>query len=590
MAADHLSSQLQGLLMRPPARTDSIADILAPGTGYAHSRTFLGRNTPDGTDTEHGVILPINGYVSDNEMRELTASGEIDDPKIYMADDQKAAMKELQDYQRKGVQLTLFNPNEELQTIRNQRTQAAAQGIPLVRSTVAVSSGVNNSPAFTEGAVTDMFPGTADPSTIVKKSGTRGNTSVATGVGVDAVNLSRRLATHGRDSAISALANSGLPIEILRDAMGNSTLNFVTHATPKGTPLTVDDEVALKREPLGIYYPHSGDIKLRGLPTDMKAEGLNFDPGKAGTGYSTQNLTGHNRVGSNPYGFPRVMLHELGHKLDYRMHDVEARSGWGDVFKLHVNTRPDASGEWEPDPRTEGVADAISFRYRSLRDGGYLRKDVREGDFSHISDYGNYASSHYLRRTPLHGGGPEDKFSPLDRAVYIATRAHAEKTGEIFHIKPNDAGQYDEKGKFEYLHRLVSTSPHAAAALTQHRSGVSGELDSGPLRAALQAMNSYRVERLRTHGFNAPHPQLPGLEDPVSDETYRDLPVPTTKSVSKASFNGHANMPFLSPNLPSDHGLRDQKEFADFASHLSSQFEANRLKDLSGDNDDDEDY
>ena len=128
---------------------------------------------------------------------------------------------------------------------------------------------------------------------------------------------------------------------------------------------------------------------------------------------------------------PVWMAHELGHTADFKeLPNADNR----DFLQKHSPERRSENFP-TPDPRLEGVAD------------GFMDKHV----------WGNKGYEHQTKTS--YGMGVKD-WSPIDTAIYHATRAHSSATGE--NLAVDYSGDHPEG---EFLHKLVSRGPHAMKAL-----------------------------------------------------------------------------------------------------------------------------
>jgi len=183
-----------------------------------------------------------------------------------------------------------------------------------------------------------------------------------------------------------------------------------------------------------------------------------------------------------------VLLHELGHRADFRAADAEKpvqRSvpehvDLRNVEAVHLND------PFAPHPRVEGFADGFADRH---------------------SEYG---------KTP---SGYEDFWkSPRDNAIYTATRAHTVNTGE--RVTGNSAG--------EYMYRMLATSPHAREALA-------GTKGNEQVKVALNSAKDYAD----TRALSIQHP-LP-LKDSKGHQigrtiVTRDIPEHVSGGLSHDQF------------------------------------------------------
>lgn len=171
----------------------------------------------------------------------------------------------------------------------------------------------------------------------------------------------------------------------------------------------------------GIYQPHTGDIVVRNSYKD------------------------------------KVLLHELGHRADWRSMDAEGyRKGESGEDTSARWRRPVAGGSSslftnnetpDADPRSEGIADGFYDRYGDRQSENETLSDLAQ-DYEYLGDRHSSYSTNY------------QNWSPLGRAVYGSARAHFQQTGE----------NPPAKNVNEYMFQMMATSPHARNALRDHRS------------------------------------------------------------------------------------------------------------------------
>jgi hypothetical protein len=159
-----------------------------------------------------------------------------------------------------------------------------------------------------------------------------------------------------------------------------------------------------------------------------------------------------------------TFVHEMGH----RQHLGTMKSY--DPLTNHPNFT-------FPDPLKEGVADAYVDRF-----GGSQSPQVREMS-KDVEDTGRkFPSYQYTGYSTDPDRAEARNWTPADRAVYAATRAHASETGEnvlysegLSHpMEYQKAADRTSNAKIDAtLHTLLSAGPHAAQALRQ--TGLKGE-------------------------------------------------------------------------------------------------------------------
>ena len=128
---------------------------------------------------------------------------------------------------------------------------------------------------------------------------------------------------------------------------------------------------------------------------------------------------------------PVWMTHELGHAADAK---ELPNSNTRDFLQKHTPERRSENFP-TPDPRLEGVADGFMDKHTGTTKG-----------------YEHQTQTSY-------GKGVKD-WSPVDTAIYHATRAHSAATGE--NLAVDYSGDHPEG---EFLHKLTSRGPHAMEAL-----------------------------------------------------------------------------------------------------------------------------
>ena len=190
---------------------------------------------------------------------------------------------------------------------------------------------------------------------------------------------------------------------------------------------------------------------------------------------------------------PFTLIHELGHRADYRSHLAEGLS----------SPAPRVPALTHPNPRLEGIADGFYDRYSA--------RHVGTGNFSHITNTGGYT-------TGYRGHTKEGRtWSDSDRAIYAAARAHFAETGENPTV-PSKApdGVSVLNNTDEYLHMMQRTSPHARKALMEndHLTETHGPLWS----AAQNASRRYLADRKVGTQLSL----IPGMEKDIYDDPYAD--------------------------------------------------------------------
>jgi hypothetical protein len=185
----------------------------------------------------------------------------------------------------------------------------------------------------------------------------------------------------------------------VRGAMHNSRMPTELISALKGRTTTTD----YIKGAGGFYAPDTGEVWARSFYRPGETDGLPTRVDDA------------------------TILHELGHRADFRSQGFEGPKGFR-------RPRLVDSG---PEPQFEGVADGLADRWSSYPP----------------------ASGQYRRfQTTGYSTTPDRHWDDTGRAVYAAARAHAQETGE----NP-PAG----KGADEYLHRMMMTSTPAVRALRQ---------------------------------------------------------------------------------------------------------------------------
>lgn len=143
--------------------------------------------------------------------------------------------------------------------------------------------------------------------------------------------------------------------------------------------------------------------------------------------------TGDIRLRPNASG--ATVIHEMGHRADWRSHNAEGFNG-----RLRADrpfTPSSTITRQVANPRAEAIADGFVDRF-SGRDSDVDRQGYR--------GYSRWTSE--------------------DHAVYTAVRGHFAATGDNSTNSSDLHGRYGED-EAALMHRLVSTSPHARAALEQ---------------------------------------------------------------------------------------------------------------------------
>jgi hypothetical protein len=193
----------------------------------------------------------------------------------------------------------------------------------------------------------------------------------------------------------------------------------------------------------------------------------------------------------NGSGNRSVLIHELGHRADYRSHLAEGE----------VDAAPRVPAQTHPNPRLEGIADGFDDRYSSRR--------VGTGDFSHVTDTGGY-TTRFIGQTT---GGIRNRWSDSERAIYAAARAHFSETGENPTIEGKD-GVVVKNNTDEYLHMMQRISPHARKALMENNDDTDTH---GPLwNTAQQASRLY----LSNRKIGTQLSLLPGMDRDLYDDPY----------------------------------------------------------------------
>lgn len=151
--------------------------------------------------------------------------------------------------------------------------------------------------------------------------------------------------------------------------------------------------------------------------------------------------TGDIRLRPNVSG--DTVIHEMGHRADWRSHAAEGYNGSRRVDRPYSST----STHLNANPRAEGIADGFVDRYT-----GRASEVGRQG-------YRGY-----------------EGWAPEDHAVYTAVRGHFAATGDNSVESSDRYNRYGEDSA-ALMHRLTSTSPHARAALEQAGPGMVAQAD-----------------------------------------------------------------------------------------------------------------
>lgn len=241
---------------------------------------------------------------------------------------------------------------------------------------------------------------------------------------------------------------SELKDKIVRGMTGSRMPNALMKGL-YGDMIVESDEELRKKGMGGFYSPRSGDITVR---SNTNGSGVRVNTG--------------------------TILHELGHRADYRSHGSENEPSRENLPRV---------GDAYPNPREEGIADGFRERYQR----SYVDDDTSFGQY----EYSGY-STHY-KGNPEKGrtDWTEDR---RNAAIYAAARAHFSRTGENPTVESGDMD--------EYLHKMVNTSPHAVKALRE-----TGLKDVGA-----KSFDSYR--KLRKVGTQM------SLLDPSHEYDIYDIP------------------------------------------------------------------
>lgn len=213
------------------------------------------------------------------------------------------------------------------------------------------------------------------------------------------------------------------------------------HVVVSGSPYTFPSESekgALQNRLIHSDMPSELIDSLKGLTVLERARNP-ANPDWAGWyNYDKDTVHVHLR-GKEPIP-ANTVIHELGHRADFRSH-------------LAMDDESLAVPPFvQPNPRLEGIADAFPDRYL------HRRTDMPTS--THISDTG------YSTQYDGLVGTKGRQWTDTERAIYAAARAHFTNTGENPTI-PGVINHVVKDNSDEYLHMMQRTSPHARKALMQ---------------------------------------------------------------------------------------------------------------------------